>query len=153
MAVGQYYRKGVDGVWRSLGRPALGSTFTAFTAGTVLPLGELDGALGARNVGPRPEVTLTPYFGDYVLTSGEEVFGLDIHGMVTTNVALTTPAYVHDCIIRGNNAINTSGSGIALGHNYNLSNTVFEWCKFDATGNENGFLDGISGGGFTVRYS
>ena len=153
MAVGQYYRKGVDDVWRSTGRPALGSSFVAFTPGTVMPLGALDGAIGARNVGPRPEVTLTPYYGDLVLTNGQEVYGLDIHGMVTTNAALTIPAYVHDCIIRGNNTINTSGTGTALGHNYKLSNTVFEWCSFDASGNENSFLDGISGGEFVVRYS
>lgn len=153
MAVGQYYRKGNDGVWRSPGRAPLGSSFTAFSPGVVMPLGELDTALGSRNVGPRPEVTLTPYYGDLYLTSGQEISGLDIHGMVTTSASLASPAYVHDCIIRGNNTINTSGSGIALGHNYTLSGTVFEWCRFDATGNENAFLDGISGGGFTVRYS
>jgi hypothetical protein len=153
MAVGQYYRKGVDDVWRSAGRPALGSSFTAFTPGTVMPLGALDSAIGPRNVGPRPEVTLTPYYGDLVLTDGQEVYGLDIHGMVTTNAALTIPAYVHDCIIRGNSTIDTGGTGTALGHNYDLSGTVFEWCRFDATGNENAFLDAISGGGFTVRYS
>ncbi|MEO5949612.1 MAG: hypothetical protein ABIP74_04350 [Candidatus Saccharimonas sp.] len=152
MGVGQYYRKGVDDVWRSPGRPALGSTFVAFTPGVVMPVGELDVGLGARNVGPRPEVTLTPYYGDLVLTSGQEVSGLDIHGVVTTNAALGTPAYVHDCIIRGNNTIDTAGTGTAIGHNYDLSGTVFEWCRLDATGNENGFLDGITGGGFTVRY-
>lgn len=153
MAVGQYYQKGDDGVWRSLGRNSIGSSFTAFTAGTVMPLGERDTALGSRNVGPRPEVTLTPYYGDLTLTSGQEVYGLDIYGMVTTSGSLAVPAYVHDCIIRGNSTVNTSGSGVAVGHNYTLSGTVFEWCRFDATGNENAFLDGMSGGGFTVRYS
>jgi len=153
VAVGQYYQKGVDDVWRSLGRDSIGSSFTAFTAGTVMPLGALDNAIGPRNVGPRPEVTLTPYYGDFVLTSGQEVYGLDIHGKVTTTGTLSTPAYVHDCIIRGNNTIDTSGTGTIHGNNYVLSGTVFEWCRFDATGNENGFLDGVTGGGFTVRYS
>lgn len=131
------------------------STLVAFTPGTVKPLGyidEIDG-LGAQNVGPRPGITLTPYYGDLILTSGQEVSGLDIHGRVTTSAALTTPAYVHDCIIRGNSTIDTGGTGTAIGHNYNFSGTVFEWCRFDATGNENGFLDGLSGGNFTVRYS
>jgi len=152
MPIGQYYRKGNDGVWRSPGRAPLEPAFVAFTPGTVKPLGELDSALGARNVGPRPGVTLTPYYGDFVLTSGQEVSGLDIHGMLTTSGSLASPAYVHDCIIRGNNTINIGGSGMAVGHNYTLSGTVFEWCRFDATGNENAFLDGVSGGGFTVRY-
>ena len=112
--------------------------FYAFTPGTVKPLGYKDELLGAgtRNVGPRIDpATLTVHVGDYVLSSGEEVSGLDIHGSITTAAALATPAYVHDCIVRGNPGT-TSQAGIVLGHNFSMSGTVFEWCRFDATGNE-----------------
>jgi len=129
--------------------------FYAFTPGTVKPLGYKDELLGAgtRNVGPRIDpATLTVHVGDYVLSSGEEVSGLDIHGSITTAAALATPAYVHDCIVRGNPGT-TSQAGIVLGHNFSMSGTVFEWCRFDATGNETTWLDGLNGGGFTVRYS
>lgn len=145
-----WYRRD-DGVWQRRGFTPLGG-FTAFAAGTVKPQGYLDD--GARNVGPRPGVTLTPHAGDYVLTSGEEVSGLDIEGSLVASATLTAPAYVHDCIIRGNAASATAPApAIAIGKNYNLNGTVLEWCRLDATGHEDPFMDGASGGNFTIRYS
>jgi hypothetical protein len=116
-------------------------------SGVVLP----SGASAERNVGVRMS-SLTRYDGDYVLSSGEQVSGLDIHGRVTTSGPLAAAPKVTDCIVRGVGGA-TSQSGMVLGHSFDMSGTVFEWCTFDATGNESPWLDGLSGGNFTVRYS
>jgi hypothetical protein len=144
------YRR-TGGVWLARGRDPLGG-FVAFTPGAVKPVGYLDA--GSRNVGPRPGVTLTTWPGDYVLTSGEVVQGLDIQGSIATTSNLSTPATVRDCIVRGNAAsANAPTPAIAIGKSFNLGGTLFEWCRFDATGHEDPFMDGLSGGNFTVRYS
>ena len=156
------YYNGMTAFTRRLQSAAAASnTFSEFTPGTVTPIGALDvsagaplpvGATAVRNVGVRPGVTLTPYFGNLTLTSGQVVSGLDIHGYVTTAGSLGTPPTVTDCKIRGVGGT-TSDSGLVLGHSYDMSGTVFEWCDFDATGNESGWLNGLSGGNFTVKYS
>src|SRR5665213_3772463 len=109
-AIGQYYLLNNAGSWNSPGRTALGSGFSEFTPGTVVPIGALDitrgetlpvGAAATRNVGIRPGVTLTPLFSNLTLTSGQVVSGLDIYGTVTTSGSLGTPPTVTDCRVRG----------------------------------------------------
>lgn len=146
---------------RSIGDPVgITDAFTRFEVGTTVPIGSLDvagsavlptGATRVRNVGVRPGVTLVPYLGDYTLVSGEIVSGLDVYGRFITAGALLVPAYVSDCKARGIGTA-TSEVGIVFGHNDVMSGTVFEWCTFDATGNESFNLDGPNGGQFTVRY-
>lgn len=140
-----------DGALRRPGRPSRPlSGFVAFEPGAVQPRGRLDA--GGPNVGCRiPTDQLTVHDGDLVLTAGQEVSGLDIHGQVRTAGPLAEPAYVHDCIIRGNSGA-TTGTGMAIGHNWNLSGTVFEWCRFDGTGNESAFTNCVAGGGFDLRW-
>jgi parallel beta-helix repeat protein len=152
--VGQRYFPSTGSTWASRGRSTktIGS-FVNLVVGVDKPQGKYDP--GTRNVGIRPEWVnnLTTWNGDYLLHSGEEIYGLDITGSIYTNGALAVPPYVHDCRIRGNAAsANLPTPAIACGSSFNLRGTVFEWCDFDATGHEDPFLDGLSGGNFTVRH-
>lgn len=122
----------------------------AFTPGLVKPVGSRDA--GVRNVGPRMEDSaLTVYNGDITLTTNQVLTGMYINGKVTC-AAGTTGAVVRDCVIRGVPGT-TSQSATAVGPSYNFRGTVFEWCRFDATGTESLWQDCIDGGNYTVRYS
>ena len=148
MSSGQWYTR-KNGLWSSSSRDPIGS-FAAFAPGSVKPLGEFDA--GTRNIGPRPGITLTEHHGDITLTSGQVVQGLDIYGTIRAPSGLASPPIVRDCIIRGHDKP-TAQDAIARGNSYNFSGTVFEWCRFDATGRESMWNDCISGGNYTVRYS
>lgn len=144
------YRKSGD-VWVSRGRDPIGG-FTEFAAGVIEPSGFYDPE--PTNVGPRPGVPLEYHPGDYVLTSGAIVSGVEVEGSFVSNGALTSPAHVSDFICHGNPASSIAPApALAIGKSYNLGGTVFEWGRFDGTGKESPIMDGVSGGNFTVRYS
>ena len=161
--IGQWFMRDGNGAWNSPGRLSLGNTFSEFTPGTVVPIGTLDvslpnphlpaqvGTYAVRNVGIQPTVVLTTHSGSLSLTSGQIVAGLDILGNVTTSGSLASPPTVTNCKVHGVGGT-TTDSGLALGNSYNMSGTVFKFCKFDATGNESGFLNGMSGGNMTLKY-
>lgn len=129
-----------------------GPVFYEFAPGTVKPLSYLDEAAGAgaRNVGPRIS-NLTPYNGDYTLTAGAQVSGLEIFGRLIGRGDATTK--VSDCIIHGSSTIATSGSAAALGTSYNFGGATIEWCRIDLTDREGAFTDAIDGGNYKLRYS
>lgn len=126
-------------------------SFVAFTPGTVKPLSYVDEAagLGGRNVGPRI-ASLTRYDGDYTLTPGARVSGLEIFGRLIGRGDATT--IVSDCIIHGASAPSMSGSAAVLGNSYNLGGVTIEWCRIEVVANA-GFTDCIAGGNYTLKYS
>lgn len=122
-----------------------------FIIGAVKPLGYYDEAAGrgTRNVGPRL-TNLTAHAGDYTLTAGAQVRGLDISGRIIGRGDANT--LVTDCIIRGRKpALNTQESGV-VGTSYNLGGARFEWCRIDIDAN-NAFTNSIDGGNYTLRFS
>lgn len=125
--------------------------YVAFTPGSVKPLGYGDEAagLGKRNVGPRTP-SLTRYDGDYMLTPGAKVSGLEIFGRLIGRGDANT--VVSDCIIHGSSVPAMSDSAATLGTSYNLGGIKIEWCRIDVTNNA-GFTDAIAGGNYTLRYS
>ncbi|MGB4759387.1 MAG: hypothetical protein WBP26_05025 [Candidatus Saccharimonadales bacterium] len=129
------------------------TTFVAFAPGTVRPLGFADEAagLGKRNVGPRIP-NLRRHDGDYVLTPGATVFGLEIFGRLIGRGDAST--IVSDCIIHGATTPATSDSAAAVGTgtSYDFGGITIEWSRIDVTNNR-GFTDPIAGGGYTLRYS
>ncbi|TAH32290.1 hypothetical protein EYC59_06050 [Candidatus Saccharibacteria bacterium] len=126
-------------------------SFVAFAPGTVKPLGYADEAagLGTRNVGPRI-TNLTRYDGDYTLTPGAKVSGLEIFGRLVGRGDANT--VVSDCIVHGSTTPAMSNSAGVLGTSYNLGGVAIEWCRININANA-GFTDSIAGGNYTLRYS
>ena len=127
------------------------NTFVAFASGTVKPLSFADEAagLGTRNVGPRI-TNLTPYNGDYTLTPGAKVSGLEIFGRLVGRGDATTE--VSDCIIHGSATPASADSSTALGTSYDFGGVTIQWCSVLVASNM-GFTDVIRGGNYTLKYS
>lgn len=152
MASREYWLNSAGTFWKRPGFSSITgvSSFVAFTAGTVEPVGRLDG--GTRNVGHRiPDAELEVVAGDVTLTAGMVVEGKDILGRVTGGGA---GAIVRDCIVRGqDNLSNNSQSWLSRGGGSGtFQGAAFEWCTLDQTGREGGWTNGFEGGYYTADY-
>lgn len=112
---------------------------------------------GPGTTGPRPEVTLTRWDGDFFVNSANAVIeGWDIYGRIILQSNASKPT-IRNCIVRG------PGSGfLSSGTNFtaaisstsaSLRNAVIEDVRIDLTGRETAWCDGIRGADYTIRRS
>lgn len=99
---------------------------------------------GPDTTGPLPGTMFTPVSGMTFATPNETVTGIDMTGQLVVNAAGIT---FRNCIFRGDGADKMAR---ATGGN-DFKGARFVDCVFDGTGREGVFVDGISGGNFSLE--
>lgn len=113
---------------------------------------------GTRNVGPRiPDGSMTVINGDHVPVAGATYTGLFINGRIIPGPGSTGAEY-WDCVATGKvwgqgPTYDGAPQNDAIFNNaYNGRGVALYFCRLDASGRENVWVDAVRGNNFTMRY-